>query len=73
MSQEIDLLTEIRDLLQVIAEPEIAKRDEKGRSSLRAVVGTGEKRAKAALLMDGTRSQSTLAKEAGLTRRALAG
>lgn len=66
MSQEIELLTEIRDLLQVIAEPEIAKRDQKRRSSLRAVVGAGAKKAKAALLMDGSRLQSAIVKESGM-------
>jgi len=66
MSQEIELLTEIRDLLQVIAEPALAQRDAKMRSSLRAVVGSSSKRAKAAMLMDGARPQSAIAKEAGM-------
>jgi len=66
MSREIELLTEIRDLLQVIAEPTLAKRDAQLRSSLRAAVGNSEKRAKAALLMDGTRSQADLVKATGI-------
>ena len=66
MSQEIELLTEIRNLLQVIAEPALAKRDAKSRSSLRGVVGSGGKKAKAVLLMDGTRSQSVIVKESGI-------
>jgi len=66
MSHEIELLTEIRDLLQVMAEPALAQRDAKRRSSLRAVVGSGSKKAKAALLMDGTRSQSALVKDSGM-------
>jgi DNA-binding MarR family transcriptional regulator len=66
MSRDIELLTEIRDLLQVIAEPALAQRDAKRRSSLRAVVGDSEKRAKAVGLMDGSRSQSAIAKEVGL-------
>jgi len=62
MSQEIDLLTEIRDLLQVIAEPALATRDTKLRLSLRAAVGGSPKRAKVAFLMDGTHSQADLVK-----------
>jgi DNA-binding MarR family transcriptional regulator len=65
MSREIELLTEIRDLLQVMAEPVLAKRDAKLRASLRSLVGSGKK-AKAALLMDGSRSQSAIVKEAGI-------
>jgi hypothetical protein len=66
MSKEIELLIEIRDLLQVMAEPALAKRDSNLRSSLRALVGSSAKRAKAVLLMDGSRTQATLAKEAGI-------
>ena len=40
MSREIELLTEIRDLLQVMAEPNLAKRDAKMRVALRDVVGS---------------------------------
>ena len=66
MSREIELLTEIRDLLQVMAEPALEKRDAKPRSSLRTVVGGSSKKAKAALLMDGSRSQSAIVKESGI-------
>lgn len=66
MSREIELLTEIRDLIQVMAEPALAKRDAKLRSSLRTIVGSSEKKAKATFLMDGTRSQSTIVKESGI-------
>ena len=66
MSQEIQLLTEIRDLMQVMAEPALAKRDAKLRSSLRGLVGTSAKKAKAVMLMDGTRTQATLVKDSGM-------
>ncbi len=66
MSHEVLLLTEIRDLLQVIAEPELAKRDAKMRASLRSVVGDSAKKAKAVQLMDGTRSQAGIVKESGM-------
>lgn len=66
MSREIELLTEIRDLLQVMAEPGLAKRDAKRRSTLRTVVGSSGKKAKAAILMDGAHSQSAIVKESGI-------
>jgi DNA-binding MarR family transcriptional regulator len=66
VSEEIELLTEIRDLLQVIAEPELAKIEAKKRSSLRAVVGSSGKKAKAVLLMDGTRSQSGIVRDSAM-------
>lgn len=66
MSREIELLTEIRDLLEMIAEPALANRDVKRRSSLRIVVGGSGKKAKAILMMDGSRSQSVIAKESGV-------
>jgi predicted transcriptional regulator len=49
-----------------MAEPALAKRDAKLRSSLRMAVGESSKRAKAVLLMDGSRSQSTIGKESGI-------
>ncbi len=63
MSREVELLTEIRDLLLLVAEPAIAKRDQKLRDALRKVAGKGAKNARAILLMNGTRSQSAIAKE----------
>ena len=66
MPQELEVLLEIRDLLQVIAEPALSERDKKLRTSLRSVVGSSDKRARAVQLMDGSESQSAIAKEAGL-------
>jgi DNA-binding MarR family transcriptional regulator len=66
VSYEIELLTEIRDLLLVMAEPALSQRDARLRASLRTVVGRGGKKVKAALLMDGTRSQSMIVKESGM-------
>lgn len=66
MSQEIELLTEIRDLLQVMAEPALAKRDAKLRSALRTVIGGSGRKAKAVQLMNGSRSQSEIVREAGI-------
>lgn len=64
MSQDIELLTEIRDLLRVIAEPALAERDAALRSKLLQIVGASKKNAVAALLMDGTRSRKAIATEA---------
>jgi hypothetical protein len=66
MSQDTELLREIRDLLLVIAEPDLAKRDEKRRQALRSIVGKSKARAKAVLLMDGARTQSDIKAETGI-------
>jgi hypothetical protein len=66
MDEQTELLREMRDLLRVIAEPALAERDEALRASLREIVGRSNAKAKAALLMDGSRSQSTISKEAGI-------
>lgn len=71
MNEQIDLLREMRDLLRVIAEPALAKRDEKFRKSLRDVVGKSKLAAKAVLLMDGGRSQAAIYKEAGMDQGTL--
>ncbi|MCY3018368.1 MAG: helix-turn-helix domain-containing protein [Planctomycetota bacterium] len=68
MSREIELLTEIRDLLQVMAEPLLAKREEKLRAALREVVGSGKYKQGAVVLMDGTRTQAAIAREAGINQ-----
>jgi DNA-binding Lrp family transcriptional regulator len=66
VSKDIELLAEIRDLLLVIAEPALAKRDEKLREAVRTVVGKGRKNARAVILMDGSRTQSAISKEVGI-------
>lgn len=66
MSRDVELLTEIRDLLRVMAEPAIAQRDAKFRTALRDIVGTNTKKAQAVQLMDGSRSQSTIYKAVGM-------
>lgn len=63
MNEQTELLREMRDLLLVMAEPALAKRDEKFRNTIREVVGKSKLRAKAVLSMDGTRSQSAIVKE----------
>jgi DNA-binding MarR family transcriptional regulator len=65
--QILRVLDEMRDLLRLIAEPAIAERDKKFREALRGLAGspTGKK-AKAVLLMDGTRTQAMITKECGI-------
>jgi hypothetical protein len=71
MNEQNELLREMRDLLRVIAEPALAKRDEKLRAALIDSVGKSSAKAKAVLLMDGSKSQSTICKESGIDQGAL--
>lgn len=68
MSREIELLTEIRDLLQVMAEPALAKRDDKFREAIRIAAGNSHTKGNAIMLMDGSRSQSAIVKETGIDK-----
>jgi hypothetical protein len=71
MSEETDLLREAVELLRLIAEPHIAKRDEKLRTTLYSVVGKSEQKSNAVKLMDGTRTQAEIKKEAKIDAGAL--
>lgn len=66
--QLLAAISEIRDLLRVMAEPAMAKHDKKARAELRRVVGASPKRAKAVQVMDGTRTQSAIQKETGINQ-----
>jgi DNA-binding MarR family transcriptional regulator len=66
MGEDTELLREIRDLLLVMAEPDLARRDEKRREALRSIVGKSRARAKAVLLMSGVRTQSDIKSETGI-------
>ena len=63
MTNEVELLTEIRDLLLLIAEPQLAQRDERWRTALAEIVGRGKQKAEAVVLMDGTRTQAEIHNE----------
>jgi hypothetical protein len=66
---DADLLTaicEIRDLVRLIAEPQIAARDQKLREALRRIVGHSAPKQKSVLLMDGTRTQTIIRQETGI-------
>lgn len=60
MSQDTEILREIRDLLRLMAEPALAKRDERLRASLQVIVGKSKQKAEAVALMNGTRSQTDI-------------
>lgn len=64
--EKTELLREMRDLLRVMAEPALAKRDERLRAALLDVVGAGKVKAKATFLMDGSRTQAAICKESGI-------
>lgn len=66
-AQMLNVLEEMRDLLRVLAEPAIAQRDKKLRQALRGIAGSATgKKAKAILLMDGTRKQATIVSECSI-------
>ena len=71
MTEDTELLREIRDVLLVIAEPGLAKRDERLREALMEIVGKSKAKAAAVLLMDGSRPQATIKKESGIDAGAL--
>lgn len=66
MTDNTEILREIRDLLRIIAEPALARRDERLRASLQQIIGKGKQKAKAVILMDGTRSQAAIRKDCGI-------
>jgi hypothetical protein len=59
-------ICEIRDLVRLLAEPAIAARDEKARNELRRIVGNSAAKAKAVVLMDGSRTQRAIHRETGI-------
>jgi hypothetical protein len=71
MTEDTELLREIRDLLLVMAEPALAKRDERLREALKEIVGKSKAKANAVLLMDGSRSQTAIKTESGIDAGAL--
>jgi ABC-type thiamine transport system ATPase subunit len=65
----VDILSavrEIRDLVRLLAEPAIAERDRKLRDELRRIVKKSVAKRKAVLLMDGSRTQRAIHREAGI-------
>ncbi|HEX2839554.1 MAG TPA: hypothetical protein VHN77_15660 [Phycisphaerales bacterium] len=65
MPTDTELLTEIRDLLAIMAEPQIAERDKRQRQEIKELVGRRPKAQAAVYLMDGNRKQSEITKATG--------
>ena len=57
------VVSEIRELIRLMAEPAIAERDRKLRSELRRIVGGSTLKANSVLLMDGSRPQKDIRRE----------
>ena len=66
--ETLKALWEIRDLLRLIAEPQIAARDQKMRDALSAIVGNSVPKAKSVLLMDGSLTQADIHNKAGMNK-----
>jgi DNA-binding MarR family transcriptional regulator len=66
MDEQTELLREMRDLLRLIAEPALEKRDQEHRTALRELVGLSKLKSKAVLLMDGTKSRIAIRHESGI-------
>ena len=62
----LSVAIEIRELLRLLAEPAIAQRDEKLRTSVREIVGKSQLKRKAIFQMDGTRTQKEISHATGL-------
>ncbi len=63
----LKVLSEMRDILRLLAEPAVAQRDKKLREALRSIAGSAAgKKAKAILLMDGRRNQAGIVSECGI-------
>ena len=71
MEEQTELLRKILEMLTLIAEPQIAERDQKLRAALTEIIGKGQLKAKAVALMDGARAQSAICKESGIDQGAL--
>lgn len=71
MSESTDLLHtvhEIRDLIRLMTEPQIAARDEKLRENLIRIVGKSEPKARAVLLMNGDHTQAVIHSQTGMNQ-----
>lgn len=56
-------ILEMRDLLQLLAEPAVAERDAKRREQLKTIVGNSQPKATAVMLLDGKHTQLAIHQE----------
>ena len=66
--QILSAICEMRDLIRLMAEPQIAARDQKLRDELVRLVGRSAPYAKSVLLMDGSHTQSDIHKKTGVNK-----
>jgi len=64
-AQLLEAISEIRDLIRLMAEPQIAARDQKLRDELIRIVGKSESKAKVVLLMNGNNTQAMIHSQTG--------
>ena len=64
----LSAVNEIRDLVRLMAEPQIAARDQKLREELLRIVGRSLPKQKSIFLMDGNHTQSAITKTIGINK-----
>lgn len=67
-AEVLAVLNKIYGLLELLAEDKIAQRDAKQRVALREIVGTSAPKQKSVLLMDGSRTQAEIHREASVNQ-----
>lgn len=67
-TQLLEAISEIRDLVRLMAEPQIAARDQKLRDELIRIVGRTESRGRVVLLMNGSNTQAMIHSQTGFHR-----
>ena len=64
----LDAVLEIRNLLELLAEPAIAQRDAKLRQELRKLVGSSEPKQRSVFFMNGERTQAQIRSETSVNQ-----
>jgi len=59
-------VNEIRDLIRLMAEPQVAARDQRWREELTNIVGRSVPKQKSVLLMDGNHTQTAIRQKSGM-------
>jgi hypothetical protein len=67
-SELLKAVSEIRDLVRLMAEPAIAARDQKFQNQLTQLVGNSKRKASSILLMDGSRTQTEIRNETAINQ-----
>lgn len=64
----LEAINEIRDLVRLMAEPQIAARDQKLREELLSLVGRSVPKQESVFLMDGNYNQAAIRKKTGMNQ-----